>query len=148
MLPFSIHFQPGLPPSEQLVDAVRKAVATGELKDGTLFPSVRTLSKELRLSPTTVHKAVAQLKSDGWLESRPGVGMQVRATAGAGLDDRLDLVRPLVRKLLREASELQISTSELLNLIRDETDPEASLLFPPTSKRPHHETRHPSQKRT
>lgn len=121
MLPFSVTFQSGLPPSDQLVDTVRKAVATGELKDGAAFPSVRTLSKELRISPTTVHKAVAQLKSDGWLESLPGVGMRVRSAAGSRLEDRLDLLRPLTENLLREARELGISEKELIAFLRNES---------------------------
>lgn len=132
MLPFSVQFQSGLPPSDQLVDAVRKAVATGELKDGAAFPSVRALSRELRLSPTTVHKAVAQLKSDGWLESLPGVGMRVRSSAGSRLEDRLDLLRPLAEKLLREARGLNISETELVAWLRKESAPN-----PPPRKTSH-----------
>jgi len=49
MLPFIIQIQDGLPVSDQIIQAVRKAMLTGELAIGDIFPSVRTLSQELRI---------------------------------------------------------------------------------------------------
>jgi len=108
MLPFSLEFQSGLPPSDQLVDAVHKAIAIGDLKDQDLFPSVRTLASELKISPTTAHKAVLLLREEGLLFSHPGVGMRVRAPYQEGWDMRLELLRPKVDKLLQDAEALRI----------------------------------------
>jgi DNA-binding transcriptional regulator YhcF (GntR family) len=77
MLPFSIQLQDGSPVSDQILLAVRKALLTGQMKAGDEFPSVRTLSQELKISPTTAHKVVLLLKDAGWLNSRPGIGMVV-----------------------------------------------------------------------
>ena len=117
MLPFSIDIKPGVPASEQLVEAVRKAVAKGELSGGEAFPSVRVLSRELRMSPTTAHKAVSQLKDLGLLESLPGIGMVIRA---AGLDEdeeALRLLRPLARRLVAEGKDLGVSGKRLKELL-------------------------------
>ena len=78
MLPFIIQNQDGLPVSDQIVQAVRKAMLTKQMAVGDIFPSVRTLSQELRISPTTAQKVVATLKDAGYLASRPGIGMVVR----------------------------------------------------------------------
>ena len=43
-----------MPIAEQVVFAVKKAVATGQLRAGGAFPSVRQLSQELRINPNTV----------------------------------------------------------------------------------------------
>ncbi|MCC5849614.1 MAG: GntR family transcriptional regulator [Verrucomicrobia bacterium] len=118
MLPFSISFKPGIPPCDQLVDAVRKAVATGDLAHNTLFPSVRVLSRELKISPTTVHKAVSQLKQEGLLLGYPGVGMVVSARKATGLDHRLMLLQPFAETLAREARELNVSGEELMALVQ------------------------------
>ena len=77
MLPFSLNFQDGIPVSDQIMRAVRKAVLTGQLIPGDAFPSVRAMSQDLKISPTTAHKVVSQLKSAGYLASRPGIGMVV-----------------------------------------------------------------------
>jgi DNA-binding transcriptional regulator YhcF (GntR family) len=119
MLPFSIHVQDGLPVSDQLVQAVRKAILTEELAEGDLFPSVRTLSLDLRISPTTAHKAVAQLKDEGYLASRPGIGMVV--TGGRrhpSRQDRLDQLRPACQGLLREASALNLNLDDAIEALR------------------------------
>ncbi len=119
MLPFSIQIETGVPPSDQLVEAVRKAVATGELEHGDAFPSVRRLSRELCISPTTVHKAVTRLKEHGVLVARPGVGMEVHAPEGAGLEEKLKLLRPIAQEFAHEAEELNVSPAEVVKLVEE-----------------------------
>jgi DNA-binding transcriptional regulator YhcF (GntR family) len=119
MLPFSIQIETGVPPSDQLVDAVRKAVATGELEHGQAFPSVRRLSRELCISPTTAHKAVTRLKEHGVLVARPGVGMEVHVPGGAGLEEKLKLLRPDAQSLAHEAQELNVPRAELVRLVEE-----------------------------
>jgi GntR family transcriptional regulator len=65
------------PISRQIVDGVRRAVATGELEPGAQLPSVRGLAVQLSINPNTVAKAYAELTAEGWLESRQGLGLFV-----------------------------------------------------------------------
>jgi len=65
------------PISRQIVDAIRMKIATAELKPGAQLPSVRGLAQQLMINPNTVAKAYAELTSDGWLESRQGLGLYV-----------------------------------------------------------------------
>ena len=65
------------PISRQIVDGVRRAIATGELTAGAQLPSVRGLATQLSINPNTVAKAYAELTSEGWLESRQGLGLYV-----------------------------------------------------------------------
>ena len=52
MLPFHVNLKTGSPVSEQIVYAVKKAIISGLMRAGDKFPSVRTLSQELRINPT------------------------------------------------------------------------------------------------
>jgi GntR family transcriptional regulator len=63
--------------SRQIVDAVRMRIAAGELKPGAQLPSVRGLAQQLSINPNTVAKAYSELTSEGWLESRQGLGLYV-----------------------------------------------------------------------
>lgn len=63
--------------SKQIVDAVRMKIATGELAPGAQVPSVRGLAQQLSINPNTVAKAYSELTSEGWLESRQGLGLYV-----------------------------------------------------------------------
>ncbi|HEY1081357.1 MAG TPA: GntR family transcriptional regulator [Prosthecobacter sp.] len=118
MLPFSLQLQDGTPASDQILQAVRKAMLTGQMKAGDEFPSVRTLSQELRISPTTAHKVVLQLKAAGWLASRPGIGMVVTVPEQPGTADRLAQLTPKCRELLQETAELNLSLEQLIEHLR------------------------------
>ena len=79
MIPFRLPFEPGIPISEQVVYAAKKAVIAGQMRPGDPFPSVRILSKELRINPNTAHKVVSQLVAEGLIEvDRLGVALGAR----------------------------------------------------------------------
>jgi len=71
---------------KQITDAVRVKIATGELESGDQLPSVRGLAQQLTINPNTVAKAYAELTTEGWLESRQGMGLYV-ATPRQRLSD-------------------------------------------------------------
>lgn len=119
MLPFSIQFQDGTPISDQILLAVRKAFLIGQMKAGDPFPSVRTLSQELKISPTTAHKVVLQLKEAGWLNVRPGIGMVVTEPAQPGLAERLAQITPECRALLKEAADLNLTLEEIISHLKN-----------------------------
>ncbi len=80
VIPFRLVFQPGVALSEQIIYAATKAIVSGQLRPGDAFPSVRTLSKELKINPNTAHKVVMQLTAQGLVEVLPGIGTVVAAT--------------------------------------------------------------------
>jgi DNA-binding transcriptional regulator YhcF (GntR family) len=118
MLPFSLSFQDGIPVSDQILRAVRKAVLTGQLAPGDAFPSVRAMSQDLKISPTTAHKVVSQLKAAGYLGSRPGIGMVVSNPTLPERDERLELLAPACRELLDEAQELGLTLNDVIDALR------------------------------
>jgi GntR family transcriptional regulator/MocR family aminotransferase len=60
-------------------DALRTAIRTGRLAEGTRLPSSRSLGAELGLARNTVAEAYAQLVAEGWLVARQGSGTRVAA---------------------------------------------------------------------
>ncbi|SDJ60931.1 GntR family transcriptional regulator [Microbulbifer yueqingensis] len=61
----------------QIVDSIRRQIATGELEPGSKLPSVRGLAMQLTVNTNTVAKAYSELTAQGWVESRPGLGLFV-----------------------------------------------------------------------
>jgi len=61
----------------QIEEQVRRLVATGVLAPGAAVPSVRELSKSLRVNPATVAKAYQRLVDAGVLAVRRGEGTYV-----------------------------------------------------------------------
>ena len=113
MLPFEVQHQPGKPVSEQLVYAVKKALAQSRLKPGDVFPSVRALSRELRINPNTAQKAVTQLTQAGILEIQPGIGTRVREQVKLSASETAVILDEPVEALAIEAKRLGLTLEQL-----------------------------------
>ena len=117
MLPFTVRFRAGLSVSEQVLYAVRKAIATGQLRPGDAFPSVRVLSQELRINPNTAHKVVAALVAEGLLEVRPGLGTAVAAAPAPSKAVRRQLLGDDVERLVVDAKMLSLDLIDVLGAV-------------------------------
>jgi GntR family transcriptional regulator len=69
-----------VPIYEQIVDQIKKLIRNGELQENDILPSVRSLSKELKISALTVKKAYDSLESEGFTVTVHGKGTYVAAT--------------------------------------------------------------------
>lgn len=69
-----------VPIYEQIVDQIKKMICNGELKENDILPSVRILSKELKISALTVKKAYDNLESEGFTVTVHGKGTYVAAS--------------------------------------------------------------------
>lgn len=64
---------------EQIVEQVKALIRQGELRENDILPSVRTLSKELKISALTVKKAYDYLEEEGFTVTVHGKGSYVAA---------------------------------------------------------------------
>ena len=117
MIPFRVPFRTGISLFEQIVYASKKAMVSGQMRPGDPFPSVRTLSKELKINPNTAHKIVAHLVSEGLLETRPGIGTVVAALPASTRRERTQLLGHEIEELVVEAKRLGIGRDEMLTSI-------------------------------
>ncbi|MBS6559608.1 MAG: GntR family transcriptional regulator [Clostridiales bacterium] len=69
-----------VPIYEQIVDQIKTLIRNGELKENDSLPSVRSLSKELKISALTVKKAYDNLEAEGFTVTVHGKGTYVAAT--------------------------------------------------------------------
>lgn len=68
-----------VPIYEQITDQIKMLIRNGELKENDHLPSVRTLSKELKISALTVKKAYDSLEDEGFAVTVHGKGTYVAA---------------------------------------------------------------------
>lgn len=115
MIPFRVHFRPGVSLYEQVVYAAKKAIIAGQLRPGDAFPSVRALSRELKINPNTAHKVIANLISAGLLETRPGIGTAVATLPEARNTERTQLLGHEMEQLVVEAKKLGIELDEVID---------------------------------
>jgi len=117
VIPFRVHFRPGVSLYEQVVYAAKKAVISGQLRPGDPFPSVRTLSKELKINPNTAHKVVMHLVTAGLIETRPGIGTVVAVLPESSPKERTQLLGNEIEQLVVEAKKLGIGLDDMIDSI-------------------------------
>ncbi|MDD5676380.1 MAG: GntR family transcriptional regulator [Kiritimatiellae bacterium] len=118
MIPFHIELKAGTPIYEQVVYAVKKAVAFGQLIPGDRLPSVRNLSQELNINPNTAQKAMTRLLQEKIIEVRPGIGCTVAAAFPATAEQREVILEKKIEQLVVEAKRLGLSERELTKALQ------------------------------
>jgi len=67
----------GVPIYEQIIDQVKAAIFSGELKEDELLPSIRKLAQDLKVSVITTTRAYNDLEAEGFVVNIQGKGCYV-----------------------------------------------------------------------
>jgi GntR family transcriptional regulator len=123
---FTLKSNSGVPIYRQLVEQVRRMVASGQLAPGTPLPSVRDLALEHTVHHMTISKAYSLLEAEGLLERNRGKPMTVAQPRRdvTGLAPRLRQVEPHVEALVLAAKQLQLSESDIAKLLKKKWEEE------------------------
>ncbi len=115
---FNIHTGSPEPIYRQLIEQLRRRVASGQLKAGDEIPSVRELAQLLAVHPMTISKAYSLLEAEGLLERRRGLAMRVAAQHqhAQPAASRTELLRPSLERAAAEARQLELPKAAVLKL--------------------------------
>jgi GntR family transcriptional regulator len=113
VIPFRLSFQPGISLYEQVVYAAKKAVVSGKMRPGDPFPSVRALSKELKINPNTAHKVITHLVAEGLIEVHSGTGTVVARQSPSTAAERGNLLNRELEQLVVEAKKLGLELDDV-----------------------------------
>ena len=111
--------QDGIPIYLQIVNQVKFLIASGRLEPGAEMPAIRGLAETLTVNPNTVARAYRELENEGIVEKRRTNGTYV-SDKGTRLsrDECLKILTERIDALLSEAKQMEISTDEILDLIK------------------------------
>ena len=106
-----------VPIYEQIVDQVKKMIRDGELVENDALPSVRSLSKDLKISALTVKKAYDTLESEGFTTTIHGKGTYITATnTELLLEEQKKEVEAELEKAIQKGRRCGISDEDLHKL--------------------------------
>jgi len=113
---FTILASSAEPIYRQIVDQVRRHVASGQWRAGDELPSVRALAQAHAINPMTVSKAYSLLEAEGLLERRRGMAMVIADVAPARRPaQRLALLAPALDAAAQQAAELGLTATQALD---------------------------------
>jgi len=121
MLSLRISASSGISVYLQLEQQIKQAIASGLLRSGDPLPSTRRTAADLRINPNTVARAFQNLEREGIIRTVPGGGTFVASlaslTPGLLKAEKLRRVRPIAEQLAVEASQLQLTPTDLHKLL-------------------------------
>lgn len=122
MLNFQIEFSSGLSVYRQLAEQIRFYIVSGVLNQGDKLPSVRGLSKELKINPATVVKAYNTLQQEEFIELKQGLGAFVIYSGPQDIEETSEELKDFelkIKGVALLAHRLGIDSRQLQKLILD-----------------------------
>ncbi len=112
---YEIHPSGSTPIFRQIIDQVKRFIASGQLRSGDTLPSVRTVALQHAINPMTVSKAYNMLESEGVLVRMRGVGMVIAEQRNTS-QDKTDLAMPAMLNAALVARQLGLDKAQALKL--------------------------------
>ncbi len=107
-----------IPIYRQLVEQIKRMIASGQLKKGDALPSVRDLALTHSVNPMTISKAYGLLQREGLLVRQQGKPMQVAALkTRETANKRIERLAPQLEQLILAARQLEVSDQMLLDAL-------------------------------
>ena len=107
-----------VPIYEQISNAIRDEILKENLKAGEKLPSVRVLARELSISILTVKKAYDELESEGFIESRQGLGTFVgKEDPNLKLEEKQKKLEEALLEAIRISKDIGMENSDLRELL-------------------------------
>ncbi len=107
------------PMYQQVLDQIKDAIATGELKPDELLPSIRELALALGVSVITIKRAYQELESEGLIRTRRGLGSFVISVDQNVLrKEKLDEFQKELSRILARGRKFNISPHDVITLIK------------------------------
>ncbi|NLM06624.1 MAG: GntR family transcriptional regulator [Tissierellia bacterium] len=108
-----------VPLYEQIKEAIKSEILSGELKEGEQLPSVRSLSKDLKVSILTVKKSYDELADEGFVETRQGLGsFVVEGNSLLKQEERRKILEEKLIEAVDLSKSLKIQEEEFFDLIK------------------------------
>ncbi len=103
----------------QIVDQLRRLIASGQMQPGQDVPSVRAVALEHAINPMTVSKAYSLLETEGLLERRRGLGMVIaKSKSRTARRSQIDLLLPSLKAAAQIARQLSIDDEQALAVFK------------------------------
>lgn len=103
----------------QIKDQIKQSILSGELAEGQLLPSIRSLAHDLQISVITTKRAYDDLEQEGLVQSVGGKGTFV-STQNKQLirEIQLQQIKEHIHEVVIESRKLGLSDKEIIALLQ------------------------------
>ncbi|OIQ09360.1 GntR family transcriptional regulator [Neomoorella thermoacetica] len=108
----------------QIIAAIKKQLARGELQPGQKLPSQREMAEELQVNPNTVQRAYREMEAMGLLETLRGQGTFISNRPGLLPEIKAELAGGILNHFIVEMRSLGLNAGEIISLVHQALDQE------------------------
>ena len=114
-----IEFNNNEPIYMQIVELIKRAIATGELCENEKIPSIRDMSKDLKVNPNTMQRAYSELELMGVTYTKRGMGSFV-SDMKSDNDLQLEMAVQISKKFLTDMDGIGIEKERAIEILNTE----------------------------
>lgn len=109
----------GIPIYEQIAKAIKNDILSGDLKENSALPSIRSLASELRVSVITTKRAYEELERDGFIYTLPGKGSYVaEQNKELLMEEKLREIEGKLGEAIDIANSIGLNFNELVGMLK------------------------------
>ncbi len=113
--------QSELPIYAQIREQLKEQILNGQIAEGTVLPSIRSLAKDVGVSVITTTRAYNDLEQEGFITAIQGKGSVVLSTDNQMLKEQfLMRIEQGIRTAAESAKKIGMSKEELISIMEQE----------------------------
>jgi DNA-binding transcriptional regulator YhcF (GntR family) len=112
-------FNENLPIYIQIMNLVKGKMVSGKINGGDKLPSVRELSKELKVNPNTIQRTYQELEREGLVFTQRGMGTFAAEDKEIIKELKKSMAADVVNGFLMEMKKLGFSPNEIMDIISE-----------------------------
>ena len=106
------------------MNLVKGKMVSGEINGGDKLPSVRELSKELKVNPNTIQRTYQELEREGLVFTQRGMGTFAAEDKEVIKELKKSMAADVVNGFLMEMKKLGFSPNEIMDIISERIEKE------------------------
>ena len=108
----------GIPIYDQIYSQIKCQIISGALKENEILPSIRGLTKDLRISFITTKRAYDELEKDGFIYTIPSKGCYVAPKNVELLrEENLKKIEKHIDEIVKLATSCNLSKQDIIEMI-------------------------------
>lgn len=117
-------FKDNLPIYIQIMNLIKGKMVSGKINGGDKLPSVRELSKELKVNPNTIQRTYQELEREELVFTQRGMGTFVTEDKEIVRNLKKGMATNIINNFIMEMKKLGFKSNEIIEIISEWIDKE------------------------
>lgn len=115
----SIDFNGTKPIYMQIMDLIKRDIATKTFKEGEKLPSVREMSEKLKVNPNTTQRAYQELEREGYTFTQRGMGTFVTNDEEKIVTLKNEIAKDVIEGFIDGMRSIGFSKTQMLSILSE-----------------------------